>query len=64
MTTFCHHGATEQPHKQIDVVTLHVGDGETVSSFLGDVKLQAQRLRKLRNDSQSSNGGIGGKGEC
>ncbi|PGH08985.1 hypothetical protein GX51_01042 [Blastomyces parvus] len=46
ITTFHHHGATEIDRKQIGVVTLHVGDGETTTSFLGDVETEACRLWK------------------
>ncbi|KLJ06362.1 hypothetical protein EMPG_10236 [Blastomyces silverae] len=51
ITTFRHRGATEKARKQIGVVTLHVGDGETTTSFLDDVETQACRLWK---DSKSS----------
>ncbi|PGG99455.1 hypothetical protein AJ80_09341 [Polytolypa hystricis UAMH7299] len=50
-TTFRHGGATEQAREQIGAVTLHVGDGETVASFLDDVETRA---RQLWNDSLSS----------
>ncbi|KAJ5591590.1 uncharacterized protein N7459_001959 [Penicillium hispanicum] len=46
-TTFRYGGAIEQAREQIGVVTLHVGDGETVDSFLDDVET---RIRKPRND--------------
>ncbi|OJD26634.1 hypothetical protein ACJ73_01985 [Blastomyces percursus] len=45
-TTFRHHGATEKARKQIGVVTLHFGDGETTSSFLEDVETEACKLWK------------------
>ncbi|KAJ5158445.1 uncharacterized protein N7500_008096 [Penicillium coprophilum] len=41
----------EKLREQIGAVTLHVGDGETIHSFLDDVETQ---IRKLRNDSLSS----------
>lgn len=46
-TAFRHSGAREQAREQIGTVTLHVGDGETASSFLDDVEI---RTRKLRDD--------------
>ena len=51
-TTFHHRGATEQAREQIGTVTIHAGDGETPNSFLDDVET---RIRKLRNESRSSN---------
>ncbi|RAQ50499.1 hypothetical protein AFGD_003037 [Aspergillus flavus] len=51
-STFRRGGAREQAREQIGTVTLHVGDGETANSFLDDVET---RIRKLRNDSLSSN---------
>ncbi|KJJ31202.1 hypothetical protein AFLA70_544g000840 [Aspergillus flavus AF70] len=51
-TTFRRGGATEQAREQIGTVTLHVRDSETADSFLDNVET---RIRKLRNDSLSSN---------
>ncbi|EQL35812.1 hypothetical protein BDFG_02434 [Blastomyces dermatitidis ATCC 26199] len=45
-TTFRHRGATEKARRQIGVVTLHIGDGETTTSFLDDVETQACKLWK------------------
>ncbi|KKZ66321.1 hypothetical protein EMCG_07922 [[Emmonsia] crescens] len=50
-TTFRRGGATEQAREQIGMVTLHIGDGETTTSFLNDIETRAC---KLWNDSLSS----------
>ncbi|KAL5342247.1 hypothetical protein BJX70DRAFT_357262 [Aspergillus crustosus] len=50
-TTFRYRGAREQAREEIGTVTLHVGDGETASSFLDDVET---RIRKPWNDFLSS----------
>ncbi|EER39930.1 conserved hypothetical protein [Histoplasma capsulatum var. duboisii H88] len=50
-TTFRRGGATELAREQIGVVTLHVGDGETTTSFLNDIETRA---RKLWDSSLSS----------
>ncbi|KAG5296894.1 hypothetical protein I7I48_05857 [Histoplasma ohiense] len=43
-TTFHHGGATEQARQQIGVVTLHIGDGEAITSFLNDIEARACKL--------------------
>ncbi|KAG5296843.1 hypothetical protein I7I48_05784 [Histoplasma ohiense] len=43
-TTFRCGGATELARKQIGVITLHVGDGETITSFLNDIETQVHKL--------------------
>ena len=42
--TFSHGGATERSREQIGNITLHVGDGETVITFLQDVEAKASKM--------------------
>ncbi|KAI0735141.1 hypothetical protein C8Q76DRAFT_272638 [Earliella scabrosa] len=55
ITTFRYRGAQEQSREQVGDVTLHVGDGETVTRFLGRHRDQgSQAVDRLHEQGAAS----------